>query len=186
MVEYYPNPLAGQRLRASTLRDMLPMTARKTSDTSRTATTTATADPHLTFDVVANAVYIMDGWIKFDGPAAADLNIDWTAPTGTLGEWTAMAGGTGTVVSANTTPALTADTQSSRGYLVRTESTDITSARSFGCLGTGLTPLTAVFHGTIRVGSTAGTYSMDWAQLVSDAGALTLYTDSWLRLVRVA
>lgn len=186
MVEYYPNPLAGQRLRASTLRDMLPMTARKTSDTSRTATTTVTADPHLTFDVVANAVYIMDGWIKFDGPAAADLNIDWTAPAGALGEWTAMGAGTGTVVSANTTPALIADTQSSRGYLMRSETTDITAARSFGCLGTGLTPLTALIHGTIRVGSTAGTYSMDWAQLVSDAGATTLYTDSWLRLVRVA
>ncbi|MDJ0460575.1 hypothetical protein [Streptomyces sp. H27-C3] len=186
MVEYYPNLLAGQRLRASTLRDMLPMTARKTSDTSRTATTTAVADPHLTFDLVANAVYIMDGWIKFDGPAAADLNIDWTAPSGTLGEWAAMGAGNGQVVSANTTPALIADTQSSRGYLVRTESTDITAARSFGCLGTGLAPLTAVIHGTIRVGSTAGTYSLDWAQLVSDAGATTLYTDSWLRFVRIA
>jgi hypothetical protein len=55
VVEYYPQPLAGQRLRASTLRDMLPKTARKTADTSRSATTTATADPHLTFEVEANA-----------------------------------------------------------------------------------------------------------------------------------
>lgn len=186
MTERYPTFLAGQRLTAALLTSSQPLVARKTSDTSRSATTTTTADPHLQFDVLANAVYVMDGWIKYDGPAAGDLNIDWTAPTGALGEWMGLGAGASPVVSANTTPALISDSQSSRGYLIRTETTDVTSARSYGCIGTGGTQLSVAFWGVLRVGATAGTYSLDWAQLVSDATALTLYTDSWLRLQRVA
>ncbi|MET7452542.1 hypothetical protein ABZT03_11710 [Streptomyces sp. NPDC005574] len=187
MAESYPSVAGGQRITGTLLRSMLPQVVRKTADTSRAATTTRTADPHLTFEVEANAVYVLDGWLKYDGPIAADLNLDWTVPSGSLGEWTGFGAGVGTVISTNTTPTLTSDTQSSRGYLIRTETNDIDAARSFGCLGTvGLTPLTVMLNGTIRVGSTPGTYSMDWAQLVSDATAVTLYTDSWLRLQRIA
>lgn len=186
MVEYYPQPLAGQKITASLLRSMLPLFARKTSDTSRAATTTATADPHLQFEVEANAVYALDGWIKYDGPTAADLNLDFSAPTGTLGEWVGYGVGHSPVVSFNTTPAIVSDSQQARGYPLRVETNDITSARSFGCLGTAGTPLSMVIYGTVRVGSTAGTYSLDWAQFASDATAVTLYTDSWLRLQRIA
>lgn len=187
MSEAYPTLLAGQRITASMLSSMQPMVARKTADTSRSATTTRTPDPHLTFEVAANGVYILDGWLKYDGPIAADLNLDWSIPVGTLGEWTGFGAGVGIVVSTNTTPTLTSDTQSSRGYLIRTETNDIDAARSFGCLGTvGLTPLTILLNATVRVGSTGGTYSMDWAQLVSDATAVTIYADSWLRMQRVA
>lgn len=185
MAEYYPQPLAGQRLRASLLVDMLPKVARKTADTARSATTTATADPHLTFEVEADAAYILDGWLKYDGPIAGDINFDWTAPSGSLGEYTIWGAGN-SVITTNATPTLQVDTQSVRGYLIRTETNDVTQARSFGCLGTGLTPLTALVHGTLRTSSTAGTYSLDWAQLASDATATTMYTDSWLRLQRIA
>ncbi|BCM70850.1 hypothetical protein ACWDUC_14015 [Streptomyces tricolor] len=186
MAEAYPTPLAGQRITATLLRSMQPLVARKTADTQRAATTTTTADPHLTFDVAAGAVYIMDGIIKYDGPAAADLNLDWSAPTGSLGEWYGWGAGHSPVISWNNTPAMVTDSQQARGYPIRTETNDITSARSFGCLGTGGTPLTVALWGTLRVGSTAGTYSLDWAQLVSDATAVTLYTDSWIRLQRIA
>jgi hypothetical protein len=36
------------------------------------------------------------------------------------------------------------------------------------------------------MGSTAGTFSLDWAQRVSDATNTTVYTDSWLAMQRVA
>lgn len=186
MAESYPTPVGGQRLTAALLRSMLPIVARKTADTSRPATTVTSADPHLQFTVEANAVYVMDGWIKFDGPAAADLNIDWTAPAGTLGEWAAYGGGHSPMISFSNTSVIQSDTQSARGYAIRTETNDITSARSYGTLGTGLTALTMPVFGTIRVASTPGIYSMDWAQLVSDAGSTTIYTDSWLRLQRIA
>ena len=186
MAESYPVPAAGQRITATLLRSMLPQVARKTSDTSRSATTSATADPHLQFTLEANAVYIMDGWLKYDGPTAADLNLDWTVPSGTLGEWLGWAAGHSPVITFSAAGAAQLDTQGGRGYPVRTETNDIASARSFGTLGTGITPLTVILNGTIRVGSTGGTYSLDWAQLVSDATAVTLYTDSWLRLQRIA
>lgn len=186
MVEYYPQPLAGQRLTASLLRSMLPQVARKTADTSRAATTTVTPDPHLQFEVEANGVYVMDGWLKFDGPSAADINIDWSAPTGSTGEWVAYAGGHSPMISFDNTATMQTDSQQARGYTIRTESTDLTAGRSYGTLGTSLTPITAAIYGTLRVGSTAGTYSLDWAQFVSNAGATTIYTDSWLRLQRIA
>lgn len=186
MVEFYPQPLAGQRLRASTLRDMLPKTARKTADTSRSATTTVSADIHLQFPVEANAVYEWWGWIKYDAPAAGDLNIDFSVPSGALGEWTAIGVGIGRVVGATdaATPVVQADTQASTGYMLRVESTDVAAARAFGGLGTAGTPLTIDLKGTLRMGSTAGTFSLDWAQRVSDATATTIYTDSWITMIR--
>jgi len=186
MSEAYPTFLAGQRITASLLSSGQPMVARKTADTSRAAVTAATADPHLQFQILANAVYIMDGWLKFDGPAAADINLDWSGPSGILGEWVAYAGGHSPMITFSNTGVAQLDTQGARGYPMRTETNDITSARSYGTLGTGLTPLTMSIYGTIRNGSTAGTYSMDWAQLISDAGNTTIYTDSWLRLQRIA
>ena len=87
MSEFYPVPLAGQRITADLLRSMLPVFARKTADTARTATTTTTADPHLQFEVVANATYVMDGWIKYDSSTVADFALDFSAPSGAAGEW---------------------------------------------------------------------------------------------------
>lgn len=184
MAEYYPPVAGGQRITGALLRSMLPQTVRKTADTSRAATTTTTPDPHLTYDVEANAVYIWDGWIKYDGDTAADLNLDFTAPSGALGEWVGFGAGN-PVTGASATPTLRIDIQGGSGYLIRTETTDVTSARSFGVLGTGI-PLAIDLKGTLRVGSTAGTFSLDWAQILSSATATTLYTDSWLRFQRIA
>lgn len=186
MAESYPTYLAGQRITASLLRSSQIQTLRKTSDTARSATTTTTADPHLQMDVLANAVYIWEGWIKYDSPTAADLNIDFTAPSGALGEWTAIGVGHSPVIGATAAPALQTDTQDARGYLIRLEANDVASARSYGGLGTGNTPLTLHLKGTLRVGSTAGTWSLDWAQQSSNATATTLYTDSWIWMLRVA
>jgi hypothetical protein len=186
VVEYYPQPLAGQRITASLLRSMLPMVARKTADTSRAATTAATADPHLQFEVEANAVYAMDGWIIYDSPTAADINVDWSAPSGSDGQWTAIAVGHSPVIGVSSGVVLQTDTQDARGYLIRVEANDLTSARSYGGLGTGSTPLTMHLKGTLRVGPTSGVYSLDWAQFSSNATATTVYTDSWLRLQRIA
>lgn len=184
MVEYYPQPLAGQRLRASLLADMLPKTARKTADTARTATTATAADTHLTFTVDANAVYTWHGWIKFDADTAGDLNLDFTAPSGSLGEWFGLGAGN-PVTGASATPTLRVDIQGASGYMIRTETTDVTSARSFGGLGAAI-PLGIALYGTLRVGTTAGTFSLDWAQAVSSATATTLYTDSWIEMRRIA
>ncbi|WP_318205400.1 hypothetical protein [Streptomyces sp. SCL15-4] len=186
MAEAYPTPLAGQRITASLLRSMQPQVVRKTSDTSRAATTTVTPDPHLQFDLVAGGVYVMDGWIKYDGPSAADLNIDWSVPSGTLGEWVGFGGGLSPMISFNASAVLVTDSQQSRGYTIRTESTDVAASRAFGTLGLTGVQLSVALYSTLRVGSVSGTYSLDWAQVTSDASPVTLYTDSWLRLQRIA
>lgn len=187
MVEYYPQPAAGQPITADLLRSMLPRTARKTSDTQRAATTTATADPHLQFDVEANAVYAWWGWLKYSSPTAADINIDFSAPSGSLGEWVGFGPGITRIVSLTdaASPVAQSDVVESAGYLTRMETTDVTAARGYGGLGTG-TPLGIDLKGTLRVGSNAGTWSVDWAQRVSDAANTTIYTDSWIVMIRVA
>lgn len=184
MAEAYPIPLAGQKLTANLLRSMQTQTARKTADTSRAATTTPTADPHLQFEVEANAVYTWWGWLKYESPTAADLNIDFTVPTGSLGEWAALGAGN-PVTGASATPTLRIDTQGASGYLIRTETSDVASARSYGGLGAGIT-LALSIYGTLRVSSTPGTFSLDWAQLASDATPAIMYTDSWINMLRVA
>ncbi|MFI6530521.1 hypothetical protein [Streptomyces uncialis] len=185
MAESYPVPVAGQRLTAGLLRDMLPRVARKTADTARAATTALVADPHLQFEVEAQAVYTLDGWIKYEGPSAADITIDWTAPAGSLGEWVGTGVGHSPTITASTTAVLQMDTQSSRGYLIRTEANDLSQFRSFGTI-TGASPFCVLIMGTLRVGAVGGIYSLDWAQGASDASPVTVYTDSWLRLQRIA
>ncbi|MFD5814423.1 hypothetical protein [Streptomyces sp. NPDC127038] len=186
MAEAYPTFLAGQRITAALLRSSQEQVARKTSDTPRTAVTTTFADPHLQFEVAANAAYRWSGWVKYDGPTAADLSLDFSAPASSLGEWGAIGIGHSPVIGASAAPAFLTDTQDARGYLTRFETNDVTSARSYGCLGTGGTPLTVWVYGTLRTSTTPGTFSLDWAQLVSNATAVTLYTDSWLSLLRTA
>ena len=184
MAEQYPTFLAGQRLTASLLTSSQPMTARKTSDTSRASTTTTTADPELTFELVANGVYIWDGWLKYTGIAAGDINIDFTIPTGALGEYTAFGAGRGVISATGTPGVLQANTADTNGYMIRTESNDISQARSFGAIAG--TDFSLLMSGIVRVSTTAGTFALEWAQAVSDATATVVYTDSWMRLQRIA
>lgn len=184
MAEAYPTPLAGQRLTAALLRSMQPQTVRKTSDTPITASTTPVADPHLTFSVEANAVYTWWGFVKYDGATGGDILLSFTAPSGALGEWTGHGAGI-TVIGSTSTPTLEIDTSRTNGYMQRVESNDVTQSRSFGALGVG-NALTVDMKGTLRVGSTAGTWALSWAQNSSNATATTLYTDSYITLLRVA
>jgi hypothetical protein len=143
------------------------------------------------FTVAANGVYVWWGWVKYDGDAtvgSGDLKVDFSVPTGSLGEWTAMGVGVDRVIGATdaASPAFSVDTQRATGYLIRTETNDVDNARTYGTLGTAGTPLTLQLKGTLRVASTAGTFSLDWAQANSSATATTIYTDSWLCMQRVA
>lgn len=184
MPEAYPTFVAGQKITAALLRSAQPQVVRKTADTARSATTTTTPDPHLQIDVIANAVYVWDGWVKYDADAAGDLVLDFTTPAGALGEWLGFAAGN-PVTGASATPTLRVDTAGVSGYLIRTETNDVAQSRSFGALGVGTT-MGVQLSGTLRVAAAAGTFSLDWAQGASSATATTLYTDSWLRFQRIA
>lgn len=186
MAEQYPTLAGGQRLTASLLRSMLPQWARRTSDLGRSATTTPADDTQLTFTVEANAVYSCTGWIKYDGPTAADFLCAWTIPSGADGEWYGWGVGHSPVIAFSNTGVAQLDTASSRGYPIRAESMDlITNQRSVGCLGVG-SILVVQLAVTLRVGANGGTFALKWSQQTSDATAVTVYTDSILRLDRIA
>ena len=154
---------------------------RRTSDATKTSTTTPATDTQLTWTVDANATYVLDGWLKYSGPG--DLLVGWTYPTGTLGEWCGIGNGT-TVVSGTGGGGTQQDVSSSWGYTVRTETTDLGSTRTYGGISTNTYGV--FIRATIRVSSTGGTFALQWAQGTSNATATTLYTDSHLRLEKVS
>lgn len=172
MAESYPALRAGQRLTAELLDSMLPRFARKTTDTSRASTTTLADDEHLTFTVEANAVYAMDGWIKYFASTTPDIQIGFATPTGTLGEWGWLMPGS------TTTGTATA------GYSIRTDTNDAADPRAG--YGTSDSNMYTPISGLWRIGSTAGSLTLRWAQNTSNATATIVFTDSWLRLQRIA
>jgi hypothetical protein len=184
MPEAYPTPLAGQRLTAALLRSMQPQVARKTADTPRASTTTATLDPHIQFPAVAGAVYAWNGWVKFDADLTADIVLGFTAPSGSLGAWVGSGAGT-TIISGTGAGGTQQNSGSTWGYTVRTEWTDLSNTRTYGGLGAG-NALTVLLSGMFRIGSTGGTWGMVWAQSVSSATATTVFTDSFISSQRIA
>lgn len=139
----------------------------KGSNTSRTSTTSLSADPHLAASVVASATYMLDGFIDYDGAfGAGGLKLDFTLPAGATLRWAVL----GNVVS-DTTQKYTSNTTASGSLPV-------------GTYGTGGLHTGAILRGHLTVAATAGTVQLRWAQEVSNATATTVYAGSWLRLLR--
>lgn len=172
MAESYPTLAAGQRLTAALLRSMLPQTVRKTADESRSATTTYADDTHLVFAAEANAVYTMLGWIKYFADPTPDIKIQFSVPSGCLGEW------------GWNMPGSTTATTGTTGYSIRTETNDVANGRTG--YGTSDSQHMTPMGGLFRMGSTAGNVTLQWAQNTSNATATVLYTDSFLTFTRIA
>ena len=153
---------------------------RRTSNATKTSTTTLATDTQLTWSVDANAVYALEGVLFYSGPG--DFQMGWTYPSGTAGTWQGLGNGT-TVVSGTGGGGTQQDTTSSWGYTLRTETTDLADARTYGGIST--TGFAVQVRATIRVSSTAGTFALQWAQGGSNATATTLYTDSRLTLEKI-
>ncbi|MET9385298.1 hypothetical protein ABZY09_30560 [Streptomyces sp. NPDC002928] len=146
------------------------LAAYKTADTARTSAT-VTDDPHLAVSVAANAVYLVTAYLMVDTSDAstADLNLDWTVPASADGKWV----GLGQPVGATSTDGT-----------MRTVSTIIDQARTFGATVDSANPLSIVVHATLKTVS-AGTYACSWAR-TGGSGTLTMLQYSSLILRRVA
>lgn len=154
---------SGMRLTPSRLN---APTAYKVADTSRSSTTTLTADPDLTVSVLANAVYVVDLYVSHTYDAAADFKFSWSGPAGaTMTNWTA-------------------DWRTTDGAEV---------SGSFATLG-AVVPITSASgslsqpiwaHGVLVVGSPSGTFAWTWAQNTSSANPATVRAGSLLRLERI-
>ncbi|MFJ4863391.1 hypothetical protein [Streptomyces sp. NPDC088748] len=162
----YPTWTAGQRVTAAQLTAMQPITAVKAANTSRTSTTTLAADPHLVLPVSANATYLLDGWIEYDGAfGAGDLKADWTLPAGATIRWGLHANASG---------------DTTQKYASSTAAGTLTA----GTYGVGSFANGARPAGYLVIGGTAGNATFRWAQNSSNATATTLYAGSWVRLLR--
>lgn len=144
--------------------------AYKSADTIR-STATLADDPHLTLTVEANARYIMDALLHVDTSDAtnADLNLDWSIPSGATGRWQ----GLGQPTSATGTDGT-----------VRTVSSAIDAARNFGATVDSANPLAIRCSGHL-VTTNAGTYACSWAR-TGGSGSLTMLAHSWVMLQRTA
>lgn len=171
MAERYPTFRAGQKVTGELLASMQPLTVRKASDTSR-ATNTVSADPELQMTVEANGVYVFEGQLYVNNTTNTDdINIGFYGPTGSDGMWGAIG------------PAEDAATTTTT---VRIIGTAIGSGRNYGTDDAGsANPGLIVCHGNLIVGSTAGTFSLQWAR-VTGAGTTTVYADSWMKVQRIA
>lgn len=165
----YPAINAGQRITASLLTSMLPIVVVKAADQSVTSTTTLTNDSHLVASLVANATYIVDGYLMLFGPTptTGDAKIDFTTPSGATMHYTSG----GVVVASPATQY--EDTVNTN-----------TTARAIGTNGS--TDMGVALHAHVVVGSTAGNVQLRFAQNSSNGTATGFRAGSWLRFTRIA
>src|ERR1041384_2922194 len=127
--------------------------------TPRASTTTLAVDTDLTFPVVANALYEVLFNIRWGGLQAAGLKTDWTVPTGTSGNRMVIGPGSANVVESN------ANTTEMR-WAVHGYGTAVnyTNPRNSVTLQTFCEE-----KALVAVGSTAGSVTLRWAQVTSNA-----------------
>ncbi len=158
------------------LRDNLnwlkPVFARKTSDTSRSSTTTFADDPHLTVAVEANTVYVVQCNLAYvsTSTTAGDFKMQFTAPASS-----AFQGSAHTYTAAGA-----AATDDVSGGLT------LTTTLSCGVVATGDPNNPCWIGGILVTAGTAGNFVVQWAQSASNATATVLKTNSYLALQRVA
>lgn len=165
----YPSIAAGQRITASLLNSMLPIVVIKAADQTVTSSTTLTNDSHLVAALVANATYIVDGYLMLTGPAATtgDAKIDFTIPTGATMHYTS-----GGVVASS--PAVQYEDTVNANSTARTIGTN------------GSTDMGVALHAHVVLGSAAGNVQLRFAQNSSNGTATGFRAGSWLRFTRIA
>jgi hypothetical protein len=161
----YPAILAGQDGVASLLQAFSPIFAYKAVDTSRTTTTTLTADPDLAITVPAAGTYFLEGYLSFEGGTlgSSDMQIQF-ASVGNLYYHLAAAGPSANVIIGNTFGGGT--------------------AVALGSNGAGNLRGAAIKGAVIT--AAPGSLSLSWAQNTSSATATILHKGSWLELRRRA
>jgi hypothetical protein len=148
-----------------------PLFARKTSDQAKTSDAALANDAQLVVAVVANAIYLFDLFLVYDGAATGDIQFKLVPPAGATLLWVPIG-----------FPSSAAGTSST----VKMPK-EGTAADTFGAVGTGAGNIVVMTpRGILRTGASAGTLQLQWAQGTSDGTATTLYTDSWIRAQRVS
>lgn len=169
-----------QKLRASDLNAILAKGKTKTSDESVNSGSTGTTlhdDNTLFVAVSANVTYqvTVDLLASEAAGTGIDIKMAWTFPTGAILDLAVTAVHEAWVATAGS--ALEAEWA---GW--QNETSSPSSTKTFG---TFTTVFSYRFGGRLRVGSTAGTLQLQWAQKNSSASNLTMESGSSITLLPV-
>lgn len=166
----YPPIYSGQRVLAATLNAMIPNVVTKAATQTVNNSTTLVNDDSLFVSVEAGGVYEVTAWIVHSSQTAGDIQIGWSAPSGSTMTW----GVQGPAVSA------TAASDSSANFQQRS----ISQTASLG--GGAGTAVCTDARGVLTVGSTAGLFRLRWAQNTANASDTQVLGGSNLRVKRIA
>jgi len=141
------------------------------NDFTMTSTTTLTAVTGMSFPVLANARYLLDGYLSYAGSVGGgglgDLKLDWTVPASTTFRWARNGYPVG-----NTNQ-------------IDTVETDEVTIRALGTFGPS-TNITAYLRGSILIGANAGTIQLRAAQNTSNATPTIMKNTSWYSVTRLS
>ena len=171
-----PTWVPGQVLAAADVNSyFVPTAVIKPSSTSRSSTTTLTADPALTITLAAGGTYEFRCMLIYNGPSAAGyLGWNWTIPSGGFMGYLAtyaIEGGGG-----------------DQGYQIgQVAGVELGAASVNGPAWTSGTsqPWIAYMTGIVG-GGTGGAMTLDWAQFASNGTATTVQQNSYIAATRIA
>ncbi|MFI6819275.1 hypothetical protein ACIBG7_43290 [Nonomuraea sp. NPDC050328] len=143
----------------------------KAADESIASSTTMQNDDHLFVEVEAGTDYWLQAYLIYEGAGepGGDFKVGWLAPSGTTLDWMS--------------DSFASTATATSGAVSRTYQT-LTSLPAPGTQGAGV-GLVCMPRGVLRIGGTAGTLRLRWAQNISSATPTILRAGSMLRLRRL-
>jgi hypothetical protein len=174
-VAQYPVVGGGTRVDDQFVSSMIDNWVIKPADATPRTTITMVADPDLTFNVVANALYDVEMVVRFAGLQVAGIRTAWTVPTGTSGN--RLVGGPGDANAVSANASTTEMRWSIHGYATQVGYTNPRNS----------TTLQVWFleKALVAVGSTAGAVTLTWGQLTANATGTLVNANSYIRYRRV-
>lgn len=125
-------------------------------------------DNELLLPLVANATYLFEGYLIYDGIAAADFKIAFTGPSGATGVYAAFGPQSGvSLTSMNSNAA-------NLGGALNLANNAVNSA------------MCARPSGYITTTAATGNLQLQFAQVATNATATRVFVGSWLKVYRVA
>lgn len=178
MAAIFPNYTAGQRLTAADLQAGQYLVVQKVVTTTRASTTAIADDPELSFQLAANAQYLIEFFLHYAAVDLAKIDVAWTVPSGASGN-RGVRGLASTVSDSSGAPAGGGAGSLRSG--VHGFGTEVTygtrNSNTLQCLATEESLVTT---------SSAGTCAVQWAQNASSTTGTVMAVGSWARALRIA
>lgn len=158
---------AGSRITAALFASVAPLAVIKGADQTITSSTTFANDNALFVSVVANATYLVQLFIDYEGGTQGSSDIKWTftGPSGWTMRYQGIYRDTSGTVQANCFTGASGPAAGTNGAA---------TLRSVGILG------------TIVTSSTPGTVQLQWAQNTSSGTGTIVHAQSSMQLWRIS